>query len=214
MCHDLNYTGVAVGVESASAWASASDWSPDGSQLVMFGGSRSNPQLFVTDASGQHPRQLTDRGGVNLDPSFTADGGSVLFVGCPQAECYPDDQEIYRIDTAGLAAVRLTFDHLPDHDPYQSPLGDRIAWLTQFSSAGMGVWDVRVGDAAAADPHRLINDDGVTSRPQWSPDGRRVLVHRIPPGGARFGLYTVAVDNGGVTSLTDDQPGSNEYPTN
>lgn len=48
------------------------EWQPDGTALVMFGGSRLNPQVFITDPTGQQPRQLTDRGGRNIDPAYRA----------------------------------------------------------------------------------------------------------------------------------------------
>lgn len=226
--HDTDYTQTSlwrVGVDGselrqlraagADGWElqGHAEWSPDGQQLVMFGGSRMNPQLYLTDPSGQQPRALTERPGVNLDPSFTADGAAVLFVGCPQAECYPQDYEIYRVDISDGQAVRLTSDRLRDHDPYQSPAGDHIAWLTQFGTDGIGVWDVQVAAADGSGARRLVGDDGITSRPAWSADGRTVLAHRLPPGGARFGVYAVDVITGRVDPLTDDQPGWNEYPS-
>lgn len=189
------------------------EWSPDGKQLVMFGGSRMNPQVFVTDVLGQHPRQLTDRGGVNIDPSFSADGTSVLFVGCPESICQPEDQEIYRVSVSGGEPERLTFDDLRDNDPYESPRGNRIAWLTQVSGGDVGVWDVRVSDADGRDPRFLVQDQGVTSRPQWSADGETIYVHRIPPGGDRFQLYEIPAGGGELVPLTEGQPGSNEYPS-
>lgn len=189
------------------------EWSPDGKELVMFGGSRINPQVFVTDALGQHPRQVTDRGGVNIDPSFSADGRSILFVGCPESFCQPENQEIYRVSVTGEDLVRLTHDDLRDNDPYESPRGDAVAWLTQVSGGAVGVWDVRVGDAQGRDPRFLVGDQGVTSRPQWSQDGETIYVHRIPPGGDRFQIYAVPAAGGSPVLLTDQLAGNSEYPS-
>lgn len=189
------------------------EWSPDGKSLVMFGGSRVNPQIFLTDRLGQRPRALTNRPGTNLDPSFAPDGRTVAFVGCPQAVCTEKDYEIYTIPTRGGKATRITSDGLRDHDPYWSPDGRRLAWLTAYGGPGVGVWDVQVGGARGENPTRLLGDDGVTSRPAFSPDGTHVYVHRIPPGGARFGVFRVTLGTGEVVDVTAAQPGNNEYPS-
>lgn len=189
------------------------EWSPDGQSLVMFGGNRTSPQIFVTDRQGQNPRQVTDRPGANLDPVFSPDGSTIAFVGCPGSICMFNDYEIYTIPVAGGEATRLTDDGARDHDPYYSPDGTKLAWLTQVSGGLPGVWDVLVADANGANPRRLAGDDGVTSRPQWSADGQRIIVHRIPPGGNRFGIFEFQVDGSGERDLTADQPSNNEYPS-
>lgn len=189
------------------------EWSPDGTQLVMFGASRTNPQIYVTDAQGQNPRAVTDRPGTNLDPVFSPDGRTIAFVGCPETICLFGDYEIFTIGVEGGDAVRLTTDGMRDHDPYYSPDGTQLAWLTQVEGGLVGVWDVRIAPADGSNPRRLAGDDGITSRPQWSADGSMIIVHRIPPGGDRFGIYEFQVDGSGVRELTAGQPGNNEYPS-
>ena len=189
------------------------EWAPDAHALVMFGGSRISPQIQVTDALGQKPHAITDRGGTNLDPSFSPDGTQIVFVGCAQSICREGDYEIYRIPVAGGEATRLTDDSLRDQDPYWSPDGSRLAWLTAYGGAGAGVWDVRIGDAQGRSPVRLFGDAGVTSRPAFAADSASIFVHRIPPGGARFDVFRIGVDGTGATSITAGQPGNNEYPS-
>jgi Tol biopolymer transport system component len=189
------------------------EWSPDQTQLVMFGGSRMNPQVHITDALGQNPRAVTDRGGVNLDPQWSPDGTKIAFVGCPNAVCWENDYEIYVIGVDGSGTRRVTVDPLRDQDPQWSPDGTRLAWLTAYGGAGAGVWDVRIGDARGSGSTRLFGDTGITSRPEFSADGKYIFVHRIPPGGSAFDVYRVRVDGSGVVGVTTKQPGSNEYPT-
>lgn len=226
--HDLDHSKVSIWAVSADGgqsvqlrppgldgWAlqGHAEWSPDGRSLVMFGGSRISPQIHVTDNLGQKPRAVTARGGVNLDPSFSPDGRQIAFVGCPRAVCVESNYEIYRIPVSGGKVTRVTSDSVRDHDPYWSPDGTRLAWLTAFGGPGVGVWDVRIGDAQGRNPTRLFGDSGVTSRPAFSPDSRYVYVHRIPPGGAKFDVFRVALDGSGVVGVTVGQPGNNEYPS-
>jgi hypothetical protein len=58
----------------------------------------------------------------------------------------------------------------------------------------------------------LLNDNGITSRPEWLPDGQSVLTHRVAPGRLAFSIYRVSIDGSSVVELTKGQPGSNEYP--
>ena len=188
------------------------EWAPDGRALVMVGGDRMNAQIFVTDPLGRTPRAVTDRPGTNIDPAFSPDGASIVFVGCPGALCTPSRYEVYRVPVAGGPPERLTDDEVADYDPMYAPDGRRLAWLTNLSGGRLGVWDVRVRDPDGT-VRRLVGDDGITSRPQFSADGRWVFLHRIPPGGRRFDVFRVRVDGTGLTNLTDGQPGNNEYPS-
>ena len=195
-------------IEEASGMAI----SADGSRLyhIIDG---NEPVFFVTDRQGQNPRQVTDRPAVNLDPVFSPDGATIAFVGCPGSICMFGDYEIYTIPVEGGEATRLTEDAMRDHDPYYSPDGTQIAWLTQVEGGLVGVWDVHVANADGSGARRLAGDDGVTSRPQWSADGRLIIVHRIPPGGDHFDIFEFQVDGSGQRELTADQPGNNEYPS-
>jgi len=226
--HDRDYTQVSVWAVAADGsnpvelrprgldgWSQQGhpEWSPDGRQLVLFGGNRTSPQIYITDREGQHPRAITDRPGSNLDPTFAPDGRTVYFVGCPGAICTGGSQEIYRVGVDGGEAERLTNDDLRDQDPYPSPDGTKVAWLTQVEGGLIGVWDVRVGDADGRNPRLLAGDKGITSRPVWSADSKTLYVHRIPPGGTSFQLYAADVDGGPLRPLTEGHPGSNEYPS-
>jgi Tol biopolymer transport system component len=201
------------------------EWSPDGTQLVMFGGSRFSPQIRITDALGQHPRNVTDRGGSNVDPSWAPDGRTIAFVGCPGSFCTPSDHEIYTVPAAGGPVSRITNDGLQDNDPYFSHSGHELAWLTKVSGGllDVGVWDIRTmpvtqeGDqvvpAAGATPHRLIDDRNINSKPSWSLDDRTIYFHRAVAGlKDGFQVWAVDADGTNLHELTKGQGGSSEYP--
>jgi Tol biopolymer transport system component len=193
------------------------EWSPDGTHLVMFGGKNTNPQIFLTEATGQHPVAITDRGGANLDPSFSPDGHTIAFVGCPSSICFPDDYELYVVDTKGAGdPVRLTHDGMRDHDPYFSPDGRRIAWLTNTSGspAPTGSWNIRLANADGSGMRLVTDDDNVNSKPDWSPDGKTLFFHRLDVGVDEvFNLFAIEIDGSNLRAITPGQPGVNEFPS-
>jgi TolB protein len=196
------------------------EWSPDGKQLVMFGGRRSNPQIHITTAVGARVRQVTKRGGVSLDPSWSGDGRTIAFVGCPQAVCFPSGYEIYTVDAARVDATdatRVTTDTLQDQDPYFARDGSAIAWLTKTSATGtpVGAWNIRVANPDGSAARRLTNDDGkVNSKPEWSLDGTLIYFHRMDyPKSTRFSVWSIRPDGSGLREITVGQPGVNEFPS-
>ena len=227
--HDTDFTKTALwamradGTELRELRAAGTDgweqqghaeWSRDGSQLAMFGGSRSNPQIFITTKDGRDPKQITKRGGVSLDPSWSPDGSQIAFVGCPNAVCFEDDYEIYVMPSTGGDARRLTSDRLRDHDPYFSPDGTRIAWLRRTDPTGpTGVWNIWIMGADGSGQHGVTSDAEINSKPEWSADGTQILFHRFEHGRGRWLIFAVAPDGRGLHQIGTDAPGNNEFPS-
>ena len=227
--HDTDYTQATLWIvnvdgsglrqlraKGADGWDAQghAEWSPDGTQLLMFGGARSNPQIFVTNADGGRPRQVTDRPGTNVDPSWSPDGKSIVFVGCPQAVCYENDYEIYVVPVGGGDARRLTNNDLRDHDPYFSPDGKSIAWLARTDPSGpVGVWNIRIMNANGSGQRAVTNDGQINSKPSWSRDGSLIYFHRFELGGTRWGIYSVRPDGSGMQELTKGASENSEYPS-
>jgi Tol biopolymer transport system component len=225
--HDLDYTLVSI-------WAVGSDgtnpvqlrpaglddwrfqghpeWSPSGRQIVVFGGTGVGPQLQVLDRLGRAVRQITDRPGTNVDPSFSPNGKKIVFVGCPQAECYKQDYEIFTVPLAGGAGKRLTRDKIEDHDPSYAPDGSGLAWVSKFPLVDGTAWDVRISGVDGSNPRRLVGDDGLTSRPEWSRDSTKIYFHRRAPDDTHFDIYEIRPDGSGLLQITTGT-GGKEYPS-
>ncbi len=194
------------------------EWSPDGSQLVVFGGSAWSAQIFIIDAeTGAIDRPLTDRPGINLDPSWSAvDPGSVLFLGCPSSPCFELDYEVYRVAVTGGATTRLTTNNHRDHDPYLSRLGTRIFWSQQTNlaaNAGAGVWSLLSMRPDGSNQTSVTRDGAITSLCQWTMgDDQAIYFHRVVAPTNHFGIYRSAASGGAMTEILVDGF-TNEFPS-
>ena len=227
--HDTDFTQTSLWVASADGsgvqelrgkgldgWDQQghAEWAPDGQRLVMFGGSRTNPQIYVTDASGKAAKKVTDRGGTNIDPSWSRDGATILFIGCPNAICFDKDYEVYSMPASGGEAKRLTNNALRDHDPYFSPDGKQIAWLEQTDASGpTGIWNIELMRADGSDQRAVTKDRQINSKPEWAPDGSVIFFHRFEFGGDKWKLFSIRPDGTGLTELVKGVAGNNEFPS-
>jgi len=193
----------------------------------MFGGSRLNPQIWITNDLGGNPTEVTYRGGSNIDPSWAPDGRTMAFVGCPSSVCLPRDQEIYVIPDTGGAATRITYDSLQDDDPAFSHDGRELAWLTKVGggSLGVGTWNIRllpvkttggtISVVRGVHPTFLVkaNGDAIDSKPAWSLNDKTIYFHRAVGGlKSGFQIWAINVNGSDLRELTKGEPGSNEYP--
>ena len=196
------------------------EWSPDGSKIAMFGSVGSALEIFVTDAKGQNSVQYTNRGGINTDVSWSPDGTKLLFNGCPDMPCVPDNYEIYIMSATPFSAeTRLTFNTLADYDPYFSPDGSKIAWLVNtdpaantlpiFPYTALGRWAISLADADGSNESYLIDDGNINSKPAWSLDGQTIFFHRMVPPDYRFKVFRIGTDGSEMTELS-----IGEHPSN
>jgi hypothetical protein len=209
-------TGLAqLRAAGTDGWAvqGSADWSPDGTRLVMHGGRRADPQVFVTDAVGGSPRAVTARRGPNVDPSWAPDGSAIVFAGCPDDPCEPADREVYRVPVEGGDAVRLTDDDRADAQPRLSPDGTLLLWRRHTRDALEEGWDLVVAGADGTGPRVLVGGEGSAGGAWWAAGGGRVLLHRLLPAGGSANVWTVAADGTDLRAVTASGADTNEYPT-
>jgi len=187
----------------ADGWSAQghAEWSPDGTQMVLHGGDLASPQVFIIrPTDGSIVRQITDRPGANLDPSWSpGDPGNILFVGCPSFDCQPEKIEVYRVPVGGGVPLRLTRNDARDHDAYASREGDRIAWSQKIqSTVADDVWHIFVMGAEGSHPVDLTPDLSVSSLPQWSisPSDQWIYFNRFTPPNKIFGIYRIRPTGG------------------
>lgn len=149
----------------------------------------------------------SDRPGVNLDPSWNPDGGSVLFVGCAlnaaRTACDAasgGSQELILAPNAIGSTVEYqrstTTDGTVNFDPYFSPDGTQIAWLHQTNCTR---WDIRHATSAGTNLATVVDDGTVNSKPSWTADSATVYFHRF--GTVNSTLTSMTSAGGSVAAL-------------
>jgi Tol biopolymer transport system component len=192
------------------------EWSPDGSKLVMAAGKGGELHLFITDAQGKNPIQMTNRRNkVNnahlpaIDPSWGPDGKTLMFIGCPddQIFCFPEMHEVYRFNIDTKQETRLTFDDKADFDPYISPDGSSYVWLRCVGSMWLGgPWSLMKSSTSGAFTMKPIIDDGhINTNAKFSADGKTLLFGRrktTDPG--RFKIFSIGIDGQNLRQVSTD----------
>jgi len=181
---------------------SSPSWSPDGSQLMFMSSMLGNPELFITDASGQRPKRLTFSNGSNTSPSWNPKTGlQVAFVsdrgGIPQ---------LYTMNSDGSSQAKVD---LPDMgyviDPAWSPNGQLLAFSWRRPN---GNYDIYVMEIVTRQLVELTRDVGRNERPSWAPDGRHLVFESTRTGTRQ--IWSMIADGTQARQLT--KQGQNESP--
>ena len=165
--------------------------------------------IFIVDANGGAPQQLTFGTFHDGAPHWERGGQSILFsaVRKPDWEMIANDSEVYRVSLSGGEPQALTSRKGPDDNPRPSPDGRSIAFvgydddLRGYQQGDLYVMDSGGGGARKIAPglDRSINDFA------WSADGRSIVASYEEGGKttvARIGL------DGRVAPITHEMGGS------
>ncbi len=170
-------------------------WSPDGHTLIFTIGSPSTGELYLADADGTHPRQLTRNGRINFLPAWSPDGTRIAFIS--QLGDDVDTAEVFVINADGNDERRLTNNTAWEYGVTWSPDGTHIA----FGSKLDGRWYVYTSGADGSNPTKLPESfDG--NAPDWSPDGRSIIFTSNRSG--NDSIYMMNADGSNVRRLTPD----------
>ncbi|HEY9016417.1 MAG TPA: hypothetical protein VIM84_15290, partial [Gemmatimonadales bacterium] len=146
----------------------------DGRRLAFDARWAGARRIWVADASGRNPRQVTDDSSeaiVHSTPRWSPDGSKLVY---RRIEGIKSD--IALVDPATQVSTRLTDDIVLDMDPVWSPDGGSV-YFTSARGGGLNLWRVRVGrgSGAGSQPEQLTTGAGDDLAPSVAPDGNRVV---------------------------------------
>jgi TolB protein len=171
------------------------DWSLD-RQQIAFVSRESGGGVWVVDAEGKNPIQITDQPSFRYqDPDWSPDGSRIAFA---------IEGDIYVVNADGTGRNQLLSDCEDDSDatPKWSPDGEWIAFRsTRGDSCRRRAWrDLWVMRADGSNPRQVtfLQDENGVADAAWSPDGLRIAYTDF----SDFGIYVIDVDGSNVTRLT------------
>src|SRR5262249_39965851 len=122
---DADGKNSAVLVDTPKSFEEFPSWSPDGKKLLFTSTRSGSQEIWVANADGSEPKQLTSASGLVQHPSWSPDGKRTLYNSNREGS-----QDIYVMDADGSNVRRLTTDPAMDFAPAWSPDGKRIAFTS------------------------------------------------------------------------------------
>ena len=139
-------------------------------EVAGAGGSVASTEIWVMNADGSLGRAVVQNGSFNQNPSWTADGNSLVY-----ASFVTGNWEIFRIPVAGGTATNLTNSEFADQNPRVSPDGSKIV----FHSNRDLNFEIYVMNLDGGSPANLSNSPNDDRFPNWMPDGSGIIWSRF-----------------------------------
>lgn len=157
--------------------------------------------IFVMNADGSNPVNLTNGGGFNDNPVISPNGAKIAF-----ASNRDGNYEIYVMNVDGTNLMRLTDNSAFDGEPVFSPDGAKIAFASTRDGITSGNNDIFVMNADGSHPTRLTVSSNYARKPTFSPDGAKIAFVD-----ASFSpeIYVMNADGSNPVNLTNNS--SNNY---
>ncbi|HEX9697808.1 MAG TPA: hypothetical protein VGB64_16015 [Actinomycetota bacterium] len=178
-------------------------WSPSGDRLAFQLGDGQATEVYLVNKEGSGMRRLTRNDMVESALAWSPDGKRLAFIGQPKGTA--NQQQIHVVDVAGGTPRRLSA--ALDLTPSFSPDGARIIFVRiDPSTYNSAVWEMRID---GSDARRILPGYENVSHPQYSPDGRRIL---LSDGKTLFHVATDGSSKRTIATLTADVRGGIDDP--
>ncbi len=175
-------------------------WSPDGTRIAFRSDRDGNFEIYVMDADGSNPVNLTDHSASERSPAWSPDGTKILFTSNRDG-----NEEVYVMDADGSSPTNLTNNPALDAGrPAWSPDGTRIA----FASTRDDDFEIYSMAADGTDQIRLTDEPAFDLLPSWSPNGTRIAFRSARDGNSE--IYVMDADGSNPVNLTDHSASDSE----
>jgi len=142
---------------------------------IAFASNRSGaPQIFIMDADGSHPQQVTNMADGACQPAWSPDGLRIVFITpcLERTDLYPDSS-LFIVNADGSGLTGLPTAAGGDFDPAWSPDGGRIAF-TSLRDGYTQIYVLNMADLAVTHLNET-NSDIQARQPAWSPAGTQIV---------------------------------------
>ncbi|NND71429.1 MAG: peptidase S9, partial [Rhodothermales bacterium] len=185
---------------------SSGSWSPDGRKFVFVTFVEGDNELSILDwNSGGIERRISVDGVTAMsNPAWSPDGESIVFTGLDGGI-----SDLYLLNLQTNAVRQLTNDRFGDLQPAWSPDGKTIAFVSdrgpngtdfeklQYADVRLAFYDLETDEIRTVVPF----DTGMSTNPQFSPDGRSVYF--IADHDGFKDVYRYSLDNENVYRVTE-----------
>jgi Tol biopolymer transport system component len=177
-------------------------WSPTGNRVafVAFGNGR-NPALEVATAAGTRRVKLTSNWYVAQAPAWSPRGRRLAFVRITNVSRETETSSLWTIEIGTRVKKRVALSTARfdlNSDPAWSPSGSRIAF-TLLDEPPNSVANYRIYTIKGTGRGRRFLAQG--QRPDWSPDGKKIVFDRTPRLSSTTEVWAVNADGTGARLL-------------
>ena len=182
--------------------------SPDGTKIAFTSYRDDNFEIYVMNADGRNPKNLTLHLDDDTSPTWSPDGRKIAFGSLQVAGEIPILSDIFVMDADGANRTNITQNpHAFNRTPSWSPDGSKIAFSAVRNVDRVDFWngslDIFVMNADGTHPVRLTEDARFNWFPSWSPDGKRIVfVRATHDDQTTADIYVINADGTGLVNLT------------
>lgn len=155
----------------------------------------SNLEIFLMNADGSNPLNLTKNEEWDYDPQWSPDGERIAFV---RGSALENTEDVYVIEADGTQLINLTDSDGNDGSPAWSPDGTQIA----FNSARSGNLEIYTLDLSDEDyvPVQITESENPVFVEAWLPDGSGLL-YDTSDGNLHGSLNIVTLDGAEIETV-------------